>query len=132
MLANGVALDFDTPRETVVRMAHDRLQAAERMKMSIFAQAALMIHGAVAAMSEGNTSDASKRIQDMVSTYHDLLSPERVRERDDALEKGRQRLDMESAKGYRMTRLDGKEQLPRGHEGRSGGLLRGRKKPEGA
>ena len=128
MLANGVVLDFDTPREMVVRMAHDRLQAAERVKMTIFAQAALMIHGAVAAMSEAGTSDASKRIQDLVSTYHDLLSPERVIERDEALEKGRQRLEEESKKSYRMTRLDGKETPARGSGGRSGGLPRGRRK----
>ncbi len=109
-------------------MAHDRLMASERVKMAIFAQSAIMIHGAVAAMSESGSSDATKRIQDMVSTYHDLLSPERVTEREDAYEKGKERLEEESAKGYRMTRVDGQAGHSGGRAGsRRGGLLRGRR-----
>ena len=128
MLAKGVKLEFDTPREMVVRMAHDRLMAAERVKMAVFAQSALMIHGAVAAQSESGSSEAPKRLQDMVSTYHDLLSPERVTEREDAYAKGKERLDEESAKGYRMTRVDGKDEVSAASSGaRKGGLLRGRR-----
>ncbi len=131
MLANGVDLDFDTPRETVIRMAHDRMQAAERVKVAIFTQGIMMVHGAVAAMSEGSSSDASTRLKDLVSTYHDLMSPERVSERKEAVDKGRQRLEAEEGKGYRMARVDGKADSG-GVGGRKGGLLRGRrKKPQG-
>lgn len=110
-------------------MAHDRLQAAERVKMSVIAQAALMIHGAVAAMSESGSSDAAKKLQDMVSTYHDLMSPQRVVEREESFEKGKALIEREMKTGYRMSRVDGKESSSGGPGGRKKGLLDRRKKP---
>ena len=127
MLANGVQLEFGTPRETVVRMAHDRMVAAESVKVAIFTQAALMIHGAVAALGEGSTGDAATRLKEMVSSYNDLLSPMRVTEREAAIDDAKARLDAEDGKAYRVTRLPGDEGASPARGGRRGGLLRGRR-----
>ena len=131
MLANGVQLDFGTPRETVVRMAHDRLAAAESVKVAIFTQAALMIHGAVAALGEGSSGDAAAKLKEMVSTFNDLMSPARVVEREEAVDEAKARLDAEDGKAYRVTRLPGEGGGSPAAQAR-GGLLRGRRRPEGA
>jgi len=127
LLAKGVQLDFGTPRETVVRLAHDRMMAAESMKVSIFTQAALMIHGAVASLGEGGTGDSATRLKEMVSSFNDLVSPYRVTEREAAIDEAKIRLDAEDGKAYQVTRLDD-HQATAVKRGRSGGLMRGRRR----
>ena len=51
MLAKGVELEFGSARELVVRLAHDRMMAAEMVKTNLLVQCASAILSAVAASS---------------------------------------------------------------------------------
>ncbi len=128
MLAKGVELEFGSARELVVRLAHDRMMAAEMVKTNLLVQCASAILSAVAASSElQGVQETQGSISELFKKYGELLAPFRAIERDAAAERAEEILAEEKGKVYTVHGIGdeiGKSYLAKKKRGAPLGKLR--------
>jgi len=128
MLAKGVELEFGSARELVVRMAHDRMRAADMLKTNLMVQCATSILSAVAASGElQGVQETQTSISEMFQKYGELLAPFRALDRDAAAERAEEILAEEKGKIYTVHGIGdelGKKYLAKKKSGAPLGKLR--------
>jgi len=109
LLARGVELEVGTAKEIVVRMAHDRMLAAELVKVQLMTQCALTIFQAVAAQGElQGAQEAQAGITKLLQSYGEMVSPFRAIARDEAAEKAEVAWEEEKGKVYSVRAIGDK------------------------